>query len=247
MVTTKAVFNWSGGKDSSLCLYKVLTAGEFNVSHLLTSVNSHYQRISMHGVRVELLERQAASLNIPLTKILLPEMPDMNEYDLAMSNTLKKLKEDGVRASIFGDIFLEDLKKYREEKLNLLDLKGVFPLWKISTSELTREFIDGGFKAVTVCVNEKYLDQSFVGRVIDDEFLKDLPQHVDPCGEYGEFHSFVYDGPIFSKPISFTKGEIVYRRYKPTRQDGGSQCYHDNDDNSDPYAHGFWYCDLIPA
>lgn len=247
MVTTQAVFNWSGGKDSSLCLYKVLQAGEFNVSHLLTSVNNHYQRISMHGVRVELLEQQAASLNIPLTKILLPEMPDMVEYDRAMSDTLNILKQQGVRASIFGDIFLEDLRKYREEKLSLLDLKGVFPLWKISTRALAREFIDVGFKAVTVCVNEKYLDQSFVGRVIDDEFLKDLPQNVDPCGEFGEFHSFVYDGPIFPKPISCTKGEIVYRRYKPTRQDGSSQCYHNNDGNSDPYAYGFWYCDLIPA
>ncbi|MBI3788298.1 MAG: diphthine--ammonia ligase [Ignavibacteriales bacterium] len=244
---TKAVFNWSGGKDSSLCLYKVLKAGEFDVSHLLTSVNSHYQRISMHGVRVELLEQQAASLNIPLTKILLPEMPDMSEYDKAMSDALQTLKRDGVQAAIFGDIFLEDLRKYREEKLSLLDLKGVFPLWKISTSALAREFIDLGFKAVTVCVNEKYLDQSFVGRVIDHEFLNDLPSNVDPCGEYGEFHSFVYDGPMFTKPIGFTKGEIVYRRYKSPKQDGSSQSYHSNDGDSDPYAYGFWYCDLIPV
>lgn len=243
---TKAVFNWSGGKDSSLCLYKVLQAGEFDVSQLLTTVNSHYQRISMHGVRVELLEQQAASLDIPLTKILLPEMPDMGEYDNAMSAVLQKLKADGVQAAIFGDIFLEDLRKYREEKLSLLDLKGVFPLWKISTSELAREFIELGFKAVTVCVNEKYLDQSFAGRVIDHEFLNDLPPGVDPCGEHGEFHSFVYDGPIFSKPIGVTKGEVVYRRYKSPRQDGSSQSYQSSSGDSDPYAYGFWYCDLIP-
>lgn len=243
---TKAVFNWSGGKDSSLCLYKVLQAGEFDVSQLLTTVNSHYQRISMHGVRVELLEQQAASLNIPLTKILLPEMPDMGEYDNAMSAALQKLKADGVQTAIFGDIFLEDLRKYREEKLSLLDLKGVFPLWKISTSELAREFIELGFKAVTVCVNEKYLGQSFVGRIIDHEFLNDLPPSVDPCGEYGEFHSFVYDGPIFSKPIGVTKGEVVYRRYKSPRQDGRSQSYQSSSGDSDPYAYGFWYCDLIP-
>lgn len=244
---TKAVFNWSGGKDSSLCLYKVLQAGEFDVSQLLTTVNSHYQRISMHGVRVELLEQQAASLEIPLTKILLPEMPDMGEYDNAMSTALQKLKADGVQAAIFGDIFLEDLRKYREEKLSLLGLKGVFPLWKISTSELAREFIELGFKAVTVCVNEKYLDQSFVGRIIDHEFLNALPPNVDPCGEYGEFHSFVYDGPIFSKPIGVTKGEVVYRRYKSPRQDGSSQSYQSSGGDSDPYAYGFWYCDLIPV
>lgn len=243
---TKAVFNWSGGKDSSLCLYKVLQAGEFDVSQLLTTVNSHYQRISMHGVRVELLEQQAASLAIPLTKILLPEIPDMDEYDNAMSAALQKLKADGVQAAIFGDIFLEDLRKYREEKLSLLDLKGVFPLWKIPTSELAREFIELGFKAVTVCVNEKYLDQSFAGRVIDNEFLNDLPPSVDPCGEYGEFHSFVYDGPIFSKPIGVTKGEVVYRRYKSPRQDGSSQSYQSSGGAPDPYAYGFWYCDLIP-
>ncbi len=174
-------------------------------------------------------------------------MPDMSEYDKAMSDALQTLKRDGVQAAIFGDIFLEDLRKYREEKLSLLDLKGVFPLWKISTSALAREFIDLGFKAVTVCVSEKYLDQSFVGRVIDHEFLNDLPPNVDPCGEYGEFHSFVYDGPMFSKPISFAKGEIVYRRYKPTRQDGSSQSSQSGGSDSDPYAYGFWYCDLIPV
>ncbi len=246
MQKQKVVFNWSGGKDSALCLYRVLALGEYDVSYLLTSVNEQYRRISMHGVRIELLKQQAANIGIPLIKMFMPEMPDMKTYEAIMKETLTLLKNEGMEGCIFGDIFLEDLRKYRENKLAEMNLKGIFPLWKISTGQLIREFISLGFKAVVVCVNDKFLDRSFVGRVIDDSFLKDLPSNVDPCGEYGEFHSFVYNGPIFKKPIAFRSGEIVYRKYSAAQQNGDSQ-YDCNSSNSNPFDSGFWYGDLLPV
>jgi uncharacterized protein (TIGR00290 family) len=241
----KAIFNWSGGKDSAFCLYKILQQKQYEVMCLLTSVNEQYQRISMHGVRVELLERQARSIGLPLMKLQMPEMPTMEVYESIMEAALKDLKSKGATASIFGDIFLEDLRKYREDKLKMLHLKGVFPLWKISTTQLIREFIDAGFKAIITCVNEKYLDKSFAGSMIDREFLTDLPRETDPCGENGEFHTFVFDGPIFQKPIAFEKGEIVYRKYSRSKENNASSNSGKNNDN--PFNSGFWYCDLLPV
>jgi uncharacterized protein (TIGR00290 family) len=171
----------------------------------------------------------------------------MEVYDNTMAAALMDLKHQGVTTSIFGDIFLEDLRKYREEKLAELNLTGVFPLWNIPTRKLIREFIDSGFKAVTTCVNDKYLDRSFVGRIIDDEFLNDLPDGVDPCGENGEYHSFVFDAPFFSKPIPFEKGEIVYRKYSASEPDNQSSVDSDTTKNADSqFDNGFWYCDLLP-
>ncbi|WP_192348368.1 diphthine--ammonia ligase [Algoriphagus sp. Y33] len=242
----KAIFNWSGGKDSALTLYKLQQSQDFEIACLLTSISGKYQRISMHGVRVDLLEAQAEHIGIPLVKMEVPDMPSMAVYEETMRNMLSGLKKEGITASVFGDIFLEDLRTYREGKLAELDLKGVFPLWKRPTDLLIREFLDLGFKTITTCVNEKYLDKSFVGRVIDEEFLKDLPDDVDPCGENGEFHTFVYDGPIFSKPINFKKGEIVLRKYEaPKSEDDADQCF--SDKKEDPARYGFWYCDLIPV
>ncbi|RAI84694.1 Dph6-related ATP pyrophosphatase [Algoriphagus yeomjeoni] len=240
----KALFNWSGGKDSALALYKLQQSREFEIACLLTSISQKYQRISMHGVRVELLEKQAERIGIPLVKMEVPDMPSMEVYEETMRNTLSKIKEDGITTSIFGDIFLEDLRTYRENKLSELDIKGVFPLWKQPTDRLIREFLDLGFKTITTCVNEKYLDKSFVGRVIDEYFLKDLPSNVDPCGENGEFHTFVFDGPIFSKPIAFEKGGIVLRKYEaPKTEDDSDQCF--SNEQEDPELYGFWYCDLL--
>jgi uncharacterized protein (TIGR00290 family) len=242
----KAIFNWSGGKDSALCLYEVLAQGDTDVSYLLTSINEQYQRISMHGVRIELLDQQAASIGIPLVKMLVPEMPDMAIYDALMASTLSGLKSQGMEVCIFGDIFLEDLRQYREGKLAEVGLQASFPLWKRPTDQLIREFIDLGFKAVIVCVNDRYLDRSFAGRVIDDSLIRDLPDNVDPCGENGEFHSFVYDGPIFNMPVNFMVGEIVYRKYSPPQTADASQ--HERDSSSpDPFDDGFWYCDLLPT
>ncbi len=234
---TRAYFNWSGGKDSAFALWKVLKEKKLRVEYLLTSVNSFHNRISMHGVRRELLEVQAASLNIPLTTIELPEQPSMEEYERAMTQKVNWLKEQKITQSIFGDIFLEDLKKYREEKLATAGIQCVFPIWKKDTKELIREFISAGFKAIIVCINEKFLDKSFCGRIIDKDFCNDLPSTVDSCGENGEFHTFVYDGPIFNKPIPFKKAEIVYREYHaPKNPDGYVQQPGKN--------YGFYFCDL---
>lgn len=243
----KIIFNWSSGKDSALCLYKIMQTQQYDIISLLTSINEEYQRISMHGVRVELLQMQAESIGLPLLKVQIPDIPTMEIYEKAMLASLTDLKNKGATASVFGDIFLDDLRKYRENKLSELNLKGVFPLWGIPTDKLIHEFIDLGFKTITTCVNEKYLDKSFVGRIIDDAFLKDLPKNVDPCGENGEFHTFVFDGPIFKTPIQFDKGEIVYRKYMPTKQKDNSayDCNTSEDKPDNPFDYGFWYCDLL--
>ena len=241
MHATKAYMNWSGGKDSSLALMKILSQKEFNITHLLTSVNAQFDRISMHGVRRILLEKQAQAIGIQLTTIELPEQPTMEEYESIMNERVQAFKTAGIEHTIFGDIFLEDLRTYRENKLKPLGIKAHFPLWKIPTPELMQEFIAAGFKAVVVCVNGKYLDASFCGRLIDQSFVDDLPDNVDVCGEYGEYHSFVYDGPIFKTPILFNKGEVVYREYKNPSASNDSVCNTSTPENN----YGFYFCDLI--
>lgn len=240
----KSVFNWSGGKDSSLALYHILNEKKYDVSCLMTTVNSKFDRISMHGVRKELLYAQGESIGLPVKEIRLPEMPSMSEYDSIMKKVLTQLKKDEITHSIFGDIFLEDLKQYREQKLSEVGLKGHFPLWKRDTKELVYEFLDLGFKTIVVCVKSELLGQEFAGRVIDKDFLKDLPPGVDPCGENGEFHTFVFDGPIFKKPIDFSIGEKVYKTYAAPK-DKDDTCF-----SASPDKHreaGFHYCDLVPV
>lgn len=243
----QAIFNWSGGKDSVLALYKVRQAGHYAIQTLLTTVSTPYQRISMHGVRTALLERQAAALGLPCRQLLLPEMPSMATYEQLMSATLRELQAAGATASIFGDIFLEDLRRYRENKLAELGLEAVFPLWGAPTAELIREFLGLGFRTITTCVNARYLDRSFVGRIIDEEFLRDLPAGVDPCGENGEFHTFVFDGPLFSQPIAFEKGKIVCREYAAPAPVAADSDDYDCAPTAGPApaATGFWYCDLV--
>ena len=240
----KSLFNWSSGKDSALALYKTLQSSEVEIVSLLTSVNKKFNRISMHGVRTELLVQQAENIGLPLHIMEIPEMPSMEDYEDVMRETLNKFKEKGITHSIFGDIFLEDLRKYREDKLAEMEFEGIFPLWKIPTNNLIQEFLDLGFKTIVVCVNERNLDKSFVGRIIDAQFISDLPADVDVCGENGEFHTFTFDGPIFSKPIDFEIGEIVYRKYeKPKQESSNTTC---DTSSSDAFDFGFWYCDLIP-
>ena len=231
--------NWSGGKDSSLCLHYIQQDKNYSVDCLLTSVNAVHNRISMHGVRRELLIAQATAIGLPLQTIELPEQPGMKEYEEAMMNKVTTLKGDGYTHSVFGDIFLEDLKKYREQKLQQVNLSGVFPLWKIPTHQLMDEFLGLGFKAIIVCINEQYLDKSFCGRLIDESFVRDLPANVDVCGENGEFHSFVFDGPVFKHPIPYTKGEIVYRKYQAPQQ---AQDSCNPMDQASQY--GFYFCDI---
>jgi uncharacterized protein (TIGR00290 family) len=238
----KAFFNWSSGKDSALALYKTLQNNSFEISCLLTSVNTHFQRISMHGVRVSLLEQQVESIGLPLIKMEIPEMPTMEIYETVMRSALEKLKEEGITHSIFGDIFLEDLRKYREDLLGKIGFQGVFPLWKMDTKKLIQEFLDLGFQTIVVCVNEQFLTKDFVGRVIDKQFIADLPENVDACGENGEFHTFTFDGPIFFKPIDFEIGEIVYKKYEKPKSDAQNEVCNPSDDE---IHYGFWYCDLI--
>ncbi|MCB0280175.1 MAG: diphthine--ammonia ligase [Calditrichaeota bacterium] len=225
-------FNWSGGKDSALALYHVLNSSDYQVIELLTTISLENQRISMHGVRLDLLKEQASSLNLPLKSINLPQSAGVDEYNRLMEKTLAEYQNNKIDHAIFGDIFLEDLRRFREENLAKLNIKAVFPLWKKDTKSLIREFIDFGFKAITVAVDAKLLDRRFAGRIIDEDFLTDLPANVDPCGENGEFHSFVFDGPIFTKSVPFKIGEIVERSYS-----SGDGNWHNS----------FYFCDLLPA
>ena len=238
----KAFLNWSGGKDSALCIYKAKQQG-INIEALVTTINSVTGRISMHGVRRTLLEQQAAALQLPLYIVELPEQPDMMEYERAIHEANKMLKAEGFTHAVSGDLFLEDLKSYREKLYAEDGIECLFPLWKTDTKELVQTFIEKGFKAVLVCVNNSSLNKSFCGRLLDKSLINDLPANVDVCGENGEYHSFVFDGPIFSSPVLFQKGEIVFKEYAaPILR----QVQNDNDEcfTSQPPA-GFYFCDLL--
>ncbi|PCH68408.1 MAG: ATP-binding protein [Bacteroidetes bacterium] len=236
----KVLFCWSGGKDSALCLHKVLQADKYEVVALLTTVNEHYKRISMHGVREELLDEQAKSIGIPLEKMYVGKESTNEEYEENMGVILEKYKAKGITQVVFGDIFLEDLKQWRENNLKKVELSGLFPLWKMDTNELINEFIESGFKTITCCINDGYLGEDMVGRVIDASFVTDLPDSVDPCGENGEFHSFAFDGPIFKQKIEFEIGEIVYKPLEIKTTDDDNVC------KGVGNTKGFWFCDLVP-
>ena len=219
-----------------MALYKAEQQG-IKIDALVTSVNAATNRISMHGVRRELLEAQAAAAGLPLYTIELPEMPDMKTYEDAVHLMQRGLAAEGFTQAVFGDIFLEDLKAYREELLFEDGLQALFPLWKKDTTVLMKEFVASGFKAVAVCINSNLLDPGFCGRLLDESFVADLPANVDPCGENGEYHSFVFDGPVFSKLIKIQKGETVFKEYPtPTAND----CFTTPKPNA-----SFWFQDLI--
>jgi uncharacterized protein (TIGR00290 family) len=230
----KVVFVWSGGKDSALALYKLQRDERYEVVGLLTTCNQEMQRVSMHGVRLELLDMQAESIGLPLEKMFVGTGSSNDAYLEALTRSLLAHKARGVTAFAFGDIFLEDLKAWREEHLASLGLRGVFPLWKRDTRELIEEFMALGFGSIVCCVDDAYLDETALGRPIDAAFLASLPAGVDPCGENGEFHSFAFAGPIFRRPISVTVGERVYKPIEETHP--GSSL-----------TKGFWFCDLLPA
>jgi len=217
----KAILSWSSGKDSAMALYRTLNTRQFEVACLLTTISEPFHRVSMHGVREELLELQAGALNIELQKVMIP-YPCPNEvYEEKMREVLQFWKGKGVTHTIFGDLFLEDIRKYREERLALLGLEPVFPVWGRDTKNLGKEMIRSGFRAILSCVDPRKLDSSFVGREFDSTLLRDLPRDVDPCGENGEFHTFVYDMPLFQSPIKVEVGEKVLRD-------------------------GFWFADIRP-
>ncbi|MFC1915886.1 diphthine--ammonia ligase [Chloroflexota bacterium] len=207
----KVILSWSGGKDSAISLYEIQKGGKYEVVSLLTTINTDYDRVSMHGVRRTLVEQQATMLDLPLEKVFVSKTCSNEEYDSKMSEVLTRFKGDGITQVVFGDIFLEWVKEYRENNLVKLGMGGNFPIWGRDTDKLTRSFITLGFKAVITCVDTKVLDKSFLGRTLDKSFLAELPPDVDPGGENGEFHSFVFAGPIFEKKIAYTLGESVLR------------------------------------
>jgi uncharacterized protein (TIGR00290 family) len=213
---------WSGGKDSAMALHALRAARP--VSALLTVVTEQYDRISMHGVRRELLEAQARAIGLPLEIVLLPPGASNEIYEQRMKDALCRRRGlDGVRTVAFGDLFLEEVRQYRIDNLARVDMRAQFPLWGKNTGDLARGFIASGFRAILTCVDTHALDGAFVGREFDSSLLADLPRTADPCGENGEFHTFVYAGPIFKCPIPVARGEKVLR-------DGR-----------------FMYCDLLPA
>ncbi len=207
----KAILSWSSGKDSAVALYRVLAAKQFEVVSLLTTISDRFHSVSMHGVREELLNMQAESMGLLLEKVLIPYPCPNSVYEDKMRNALLPWIEKGVTHVIFGDLFLEDIRKYREERLAQLNLTPVFPVWGKDTAKLAKEMLNVGFRAVITCVDPRKLDVRFAGRQYDEMLLRDLPDSVDPCGENGEFHTFVYDGPIFRVPISVEVGESVLR------------------------------------
>ncbi|MEE9174771.1 MAG: diphthine--ammonia ligase [Thermodesulfobacteriota bacterium] len=217
------LISWSGGKDSSLALYEIQKSRDYEVAALITTITSDYDRVSMHGLRTILLDEQASSLNIPLEKIFISKNASNDEYESRLKEVLLKYKQLGIRDVVFGDLFLEEIKKYREDLLGKIGMECVFPIWKRDTVKLAKKFIELGFKAITVCVDSNVLGKEFAGREFDEHFLDDLPKAIDPCGENGEFHTFVYDGPVFNTPISHELGEIVLKDER------------------------FYYCDILPG
>ncbi len=203
--------NWSGGKDSALALWHVLQTGQYPVETLLTTLNWANRRVSMHGVREELLDVQAERLGLPQTKLFLPEESSMADYQQQMGAALEPLVKAGVTHAVFGDIFLDDLRTWREAQLARWSLTGIFPLWQIPSLQLLEEFWIAGFATMVVSVNSQCLDASFCGRVLDRASVDDLPPDVDPCGENGEFHTFVYDGPMFRHALAVSTGSLVTR------------------------------------
>lgn len=214
---------WSGGKDCALALHELLDSGQYSMTGILTTVTGDYDRISMHGVRSILLEKQAEALDLPLEKVLITRKATNEEYEERMYEVLQRRKSRGTNFVAFGDIFLDELRAYRESNLARIQMKAVFPLWKKETSSLARSFIDLGFRAIITCVDTHFLDAGFTGREFDETLLYDLPPSVDPCGENGEFHTFVYNGPIFRERINVKRGEIVIMDER------------------------FSFCDLLPA
>lgn len=205
--------SWSSGKDAAYALYKLQQAKKYHIHALFCTLEKTQNRVSMHGIHESLLEAQAKSLNLPLSKLYFPTQLSMDDYGAKMKEELLKLKNHDVHAFAFGDILLEDIKAYREEQLATVKMEAVFPLWKENTETLAREMIDSGLKAIVVAINRKVLNDNSIGREFDESFLNDLPEDVDPCGENGEFHTFVYDGPNFQYPIVFERGDVVERSY----------------------------------
>ncbi len=212
---TPVAMSWSGGKDCALALYRMLQDPDYQVVSLLTTVSAEFGRISHHGVRIALLEQQAASIGIPLRKVALPATDagpcTMEQYDEVMAATMSQYRNEGVHTFAFGDILLEDIRAYRENRLARMGMRGIFPIWGLDTITVFETFLQLGFKACVACVDGERLGAHFAGRMLDATFGDDLPEGIDLCGERGEYHSFVFDGPVFRLPIAIETGQRVER------------------------------------
>jgi len=221
-VKPRTLVSWSSGKDSAWTLHLLRAAGEFEVAALFTTINQSFDRVAMHGVRSELLAQQARNLGAPLWSIPLPWPCPNFEYERLLRAACDRAVAEGIDAVAFGDLFLAEIRQYRESQLASTGLRPLFPLWQLPTRALALQMVRSGLRAKVVCLDPKQLDPRFLGRDFDETFLRDLPADVDPCGENGEFHTFAYDGPMFMEPIRVVQGEKVLRD-------------------------GFWFCDLLPA
>lgn len=222
MQSTRAWLSWSSGKDSAFALHEVRRAGQIEIVGLFTTLTSGFGRVSMHGVREQLLDQQAAAAGLPCHKVAIPWPCSNDEYEQRLSAVLRTARAEGVGQLVFGDLFLGEIRAYRERLLGALDIAPVFPLWQRNTRQLAREMIASGLRARLTCIDPRQLAPGFAGREFDDQLLDELPASVDPCGENGEFHSFVTDGPMFAYPVPVQAGEVVERD-------------------------GFVFADLIPA
>jgi uncharacterized protein (TIGR00290 family) len=207
----KTLMSWSSGKDSAWALHCLRTSGEVEIVALLTTINRDAGRVSMHAVREDLLEAQADAVGLPVIKVLIPEKCANSDYESAMAAALEQARGDGITAIAFGDLFLEDVRRYREERLAPTGITPLFPLWGRDTAKLAREMVGAGMRAHITCVDPRQIEPSFAGRTFDAALLQELPETVDPCGERGEFHTFANAGPMFSRPIALEPGEIVER------------------------------------
>lgn len=226
--------NWSSGKDAAMAFFHLQHSNTYRVRTLLTSLSASYNRVSMHGTPASILELQAQRMQLPLKKISLPENADMETYNSIMQTAVQELKGEDIDTFAFGDIFLEDLRAYREAQLAKAGATAVFPLWKKDTAALVAQLEDAGIQAMIICVHDKFLGKEFLGRFVNRELLNDLPKNVDPCGENGEYHTVVINAPFFTTPISVSPGEIVYKNYKAA-------------DEADSAWHtGFYFLDVNP-
>lgn len=217
---TKISFAWSGGKDSALALWKLMQDGKYEVVCLHTTFGEDTKRVGLHGIHESLIQQQAESIGLPLDKLYYPASQTNAAYEKTMSEYLESLEERGVNHIAFGDIFLEDLKKYREAQLEEKGFKGVFSLWGGDTQELLDEFLESGFQTLVCAADADIFEEGHVGEQLSQGLIQGLKKPIDPCGENGEFHTFCFDGPIFEKPVRFEKGETITKKYTFKTDDG---------------------------
>lgn len=222
----KVIVSWSGGKDCALSMYEVIVRGEYEVAGLLTTITPDSDRVDMHDIRHGLIEKQAEALGLPLDMVMISSHTSNADYEPSLADVLKRHRDAGVTGVLFGDLFRADLRMYRAVNCARLGLKAIFPLWKRDNLQIMDAFISSGFKAVVTSINANRLEPEFVGRTIDWDFLRSFPTTANVCGEWGEYHTFVYDGPTFTSPIRFTVGDTCDR---------------------EDLFHRFLFCDLIPA